>query len=291
LFRKNSASTNTKPLLGRTCVITGPTHGIGRVTALALGQLGARLLLLCRDVKKGQVLIEDLRAFDAEGVVIPTDLSSLKSVAYAASTILNITTKIDILINNAATINRSRKVTEDGLEEMFAVNYLAHFLLTKKLLLALESAPTGRIVNVASGAYKLVPKLFLQDYNWEHLPFHTFRVYGHSKLACLLFNYWLARRLEDTNVVANAVDPGAVSTGLGRVNTILKIVYWLCRPFFLTPEQGSETSIYLASDASANNYNGEYFVKCKPAPIDLILKDDSTAEQLWDLSERLVVSF
>lgn len=280
---------NDKSLTGKTCVITGPTSGIGRATALALGEQGARLLLLCRNREKGEALARELRKRDANAVVVETNLSSLRSVAEAAALVRELAPQLDILINNAGVVNTARIETEDGLEEMFAVNHLAHFLLTTRLLPALQAAPSARIVHVASGAHAFVRGFDFDDYNWTRRPFRTFPAYGHSKLGNILFNRSLAARLADTPVVSNALHPGAVSTGMGTNNGGFgRIVTALLRPFFLTAEQGARTSIYLASDPGAGAYRGQYFIKCKPVRPKPWAEDDAAAERLWALSETLL---
>jgi retinol dehydrogenase 12 len=280
---------NTKPLAGKICAITGPTSGVGRATALALGDQGARLLLLCRSREKGEQLVQELQARGAQAEVVQTNLSSLQSVAAAAQRVSELAPQLDLLINNAGVVNSKRQVTVDGLEEMFAVNYLAPFLLTRRLLPALQAAPAARIVHVASDAHNFVRGFDLSDYNWERRPYRTFKAYGHSKLGNILFNRSLARRLQDTPVITNALHPGAVATGMGSNNGgFASVVMGLLKPFFLSPEQGARTSVYLAADPAAAAHRGEYFIKCKPVRPKPWAEDDVVAEKLWALSEKLL---
>lgn len=273
-------------MAGKTCVITGPTQGIGRATAHGLAERGARLLLLCRNVEKGRALAAELKG-EGGVEVIETDLARLQSVAQAAAQVLELAPRIDVLINNAGTVNNQRRETVDGLEEMFAVNYLAHFLLTTRLLPAL-SAP-ARVVHVGSGAHAMVRGFDFDDYNWQRRRYRTFPAYGHSKLANLLFNRALAKRLAGSGVTSNTLHPGAVATGMGSNNgTLGKVAMLLLKPFFLTPEQGAQTSVYLATDPAASAFNGEYFIKCKPARPRPWAEDDAAAERLWSLSETLL---
>lgn len=278
-----------KPLAEKVCAITGPTSGIGRATALALGERGAHLLLLCRGPEKGEALARELRDRGARADVVHADLASLRSVAEAARQVLERSPQLDLLINNAGLVNNARRETEDGLEEMFAVNHLAHFLLTLRLLPALCAAPAARIVHVASDAHHFVRGFDFDDYNWSRRRYRTFPAYGHSKLANILFNRALARRLADTSVVTNALHPGAVASGMGSNNGSLgKIAMTLLRPFFLTPEQGARTSVYLATAPEVAAHRGEYFIKCKPAQPKPWARDDAAAERLWRLSEQLL---
>ena len=279
----------SKPLAGKTCAITGPTSGVGRATAMALAERGARLLLLCRSLEKGELLASALRERGAEAQVIETNLSSLHSVADAAEQVATLAPRLDLLINNAGTVNSARRESEDGLEEMFAVNHLAHFLLTLRLLPALKAADSARIVHVASDAHNFVRGFDFDDYNWQRRRYRTFQAYGHSKLANILFNRELSRRLADSTVISNALHPGAVATGIGSNNGGFgKVAMWLLRPFFLTPEQGARTSIYLASTPEAGAFRGEYFIKCKSVQPKPWARDDAAAQRLWTLSEQLL---
>jgi NAD(P)-dependent dehydrogenase (short-subunit alcohol dehydrogenase family) len=275
-------------MTGKTCVITGPTQGIGRATAHALAARGARRLLLCRSEEKGRQLAAELDGHGGVEVVV-ADLARLQSVAAAAAQVLELAPRVDVLINNAGVVNNRRRETVDGLEEMFAVNYLAHFLLTTRLLPALQGAAPARVVHVGSGAHAMVRGFDFDDYNWQRRRYRTFPAYGHSKLANLLFNRALARRLAGTGVTSNTLHPGAVATGMGSNNGALgKLAMTLLKPFFLTPEQGARTSVYLATDSAAAAHNGEYFIKCKPVRPRPWAEDDAAAERLWSLSETLL---
>lgn len=277
-------------MAGKVCAITGPTAGVGRATALELGKRGAQLLLLCRNAEKGAALAAELAGDGAQAQVVQMDMTSLASVAEAAARVAELAPRLDVLINNAGVVNTARRETRDGFEEMFGVNHLAHFLLTTRLLPNLQAAPAARIVHVSSMAHKFIGPFDFDDYNWTRRKFRSFAAYGQSKLANLLFNRKLARELAGTCVSTNALHPGAVATSLGTQNggLISKVVPLLLKPFFLTPEQGARTSIYLACDTAAAAYNGEYFDKCRPIVPKANALDDAAAERLWTLSEQLV---
>lgn len=279
-----------KPMAGKICAITGPTAGVGRATALELGARGAQLLLLCRSAQKGAALVSELAAKGAQAQVVSMDMTSLASVAQAAAKVAELAPRLDVLINNAGVVDTSRRETQDGFEEMFGVNHLAHFLLTMRLLPNLQAAPAARIVHVSSMAHKFIGAFDFDDYNWTQRKYRSFSAYGQSKLANLLFSRKLARQLAGTCVTSNALHPGAVATSLGTQNggLISKLVPMLLKPFFLTPEQGARTSIFLACDTAAAGYNGEYFDKCRSIAPKANALDDAAAERLWTLSEQLV---
>ena len=280
----------SKPMAGKICAITGPTAGVGRATAVEVAARGARVLLLCRSAEKGAALASEIAASGGQADVVLMDMTSLASVAQAAAKVAELAPRLDVLINNAGVVDTSRRETKDGFEEMFGVNHLAHFLLTMRLLPNLKAAPAARIVHVSSMAHKFIGGFDFDDYNWTKRKFRSFPAYGQSKLANLLFNRKLARELAGTCVTTNALHPGAVATSLGTQNggLISKLVPMLLKPFFLTPEGGARTSIYLACDTAAAGYNGEYFDKCKAIQPKANALDDGAAERLWTLSEQLI---
>ena len=186
-------------LRGRMCVITGATSGIGRATATALARKGATLGLVARDAARAEATVRAIA--DATGnrdvTVFRADLASQADVRRVAPEILARFPRIHVLLNNAGIVNLQRRVTVDGIEETFAVNHLAYFLLTLLLLDRLKASAPARIVNVASDAHKFVGGIAWDDLNQEKA-YGGMRVYGHSKLANILFTRELARRLAGT---------------------------------------------------------------------------------------------
>ncbi len=277
------------PLAGKTCVVTGPTHGIGRPTALALGELGARVVLLCRSAEKGEAVARELAARGAEGVVVRVDLASLRSVEEAAERVRALAPEIDVLINNAAVLSYERRVTIDGLEEGFAVNFLAHFLLTSRLLPSLHAAPSARIVHVSSNSHPIVGRFDFTDYNWERRPFLGIPAYAHTKLAILLHNRSLARRLAGTRVRTNALHPGVIATGMGTSHPrFAKVLSPIVERIFLTPEEGALTSIYVATSPAVLEHQGAYFSGRRAVNPSRGARDDVAAERLHHLAESLL---
>jgi NAD(P)-dependent dehydrogenase (short-subunit alcohol dehydrogenase family) len=278
-----------KPLGGMTCAITGPTRGIGRPTALALGELGARVLLLCRNREQGAELAREIDARGGKGEVIAVDLSSLRSVADAAQAVRAQAPRLDVLINNAGVLNHERKLTADGYEQAFGVNFLAHYLLTTRLLPSLAAAPAARVVHLASNTHEVIRGFDFDDYNWERRRFISIRAYGHSKLAVLLFNRSLAKQLSATRIVSNALHPGIIATGMGTdLPYIGPALTRLVRPIFLTPEEGARTTLFVAANPSAAAHRGAYFVKCRPVRPSRWAEDDAAAERIYKLGESLL---
>jgi len=191
-------------------------------------------------------------------------------------------------VNNAGVFVPKRRVTVDGLEETFAVNHLASFLLTQQLLELLKSSAPARVVNVSSDAHAHA-KMFWDDLQFANCRYSGWRSYAQSKLANLLFTYELARRLQGSHVTANALHPGVVASGFGHTYPgPMGVVLALARFFMLTPEQGAKTSVYLASSEAVAGTSGEYFSRCKVARSSKVSRCEASQRKLWALSEKLV---
>ena len=275
-------------MLGKHVAITGPTAGIGRHTALELATRGAQLTLFCRNEQKAEALQQDIVAVSGTSPrVIIMDMADLSSVRRAAGEFMALDSPLDVLLNNAGVINTTRRETVDGFEETLAVNHFAPFLLTGLLLPALQRAPSARIVNVASDAHRFARDMGFEDMQAEK-GYRTFREYGRSKLANILFTRSLARRLEAYDITVNCLHPGAVATSLGKNNEgrMSKLLPALLKPFFRSPEQGAETSIYLCCSEDVSDISGEYFIDCKVRKDKAWARDDEAAEELWRYTEE-----
>jgi retinol dehydrogenase 12 len=275
-------------LNGKHIVITGPTAGIGYSSALSLARNGAKLTLLCRNEEKAEALAQHI--IDEGGAipaVIIMDMAELASVRSAAEQCLKLNEPVDILLNNAGVVNTARRVTVDGFEETLAVNHFAPFLLTGLLLPALLENPGSRIVNVASDAHTFVKHMGFDDMQAEQ-GYKTFREYGRSKGANILFTRSLAQRLADKSITVNCLHPGAVATSLGTQNEgrLARLLPALLKPFFRSPDKGAETSLYLCESDAVSKVSGAYFANCKQVKPKPWVRDDNTAARLWDYSEQ-----
>lgn len=215
------------------------------------------------------------------------DLGSLASVRKSAAEINARFKKLDVLINNAGIVNLKKEQTTDGFEQMLGVNYVGHFELTRQLLPLLKRADAGRIVNVASGAYKFVKK---KDQRFFDVPdFFPWREYGRSKKALILFTDALAFQLRNTTVTANALHPGAVATSLGvsRQTGFGQSIYKMLTPFFKTAEEGADTAIYLALSPDVAGISGHYFVDRQAVPTE-IPKEQQQAQKLWQETQQRI---
>jgi retinol dehydrogenase-12 len=271
---------------GKVCVVTGATSGIGKATAVALARLGAQVVLVGRDRGRGEATAAEVAAVAASPPRLEiADLASMEQVRALAGR-LGTLDRIDVLVNNAGLVAGQRRVTADGFDEVFAVNHLAPFLLTNLLLGTLTASAPARVITVTSDAHTAA-RLDLDDPQLEH-GWESWRSYANSKLANILFTRELARRLEGTGVTANCAHPGVVRSGFGRDSApLMRLGLTLARPFLLSPERGARTIVYLATSPEVAGTTGGYYVKCQRREPAEAARDDATARQLWQLSEKL----
>ena len=210
--------TSKARLDGKTVIITGANSGIGLEAAVDVAKRNARVILACRSVERGKAAVTDVKKRSGNNNVafVQLDLGSLNSVRAFAAKILEDEPRIDILINNAGVMMLPKRIlTSDGFEMQFGVNHLGHFLLTNLLLDRIKETPRARIVILSSAAQGFAEKLDFDNLNCER-NYSVTGSYFASKLENVLFTQSLAKRLEGTGVTTNAVDPGAINTGLQR---------------------------------------------------------------------------
>ncbi len=274
-----------------TAVVTGANSGIGLETARGLTREGMHVVMVCRNKTKAEAAKDDIEASvsTASLSIVLCDLSLQTDVRRAAAEIKAKHDRLELLVNNAGIMIRSRQVTTEGVEMMLAVNHVAPFLLTTLLLPLLQASAPARIVTVASGAHKL-GRLDLEDIQASrgYGPFGLPR-YSETKLMNIMFTRELARRTEGTGVVANCLHPGAVATNLADPPAAFRS---LGRLLMLDAAQGAKTTLAAATRAEYANVNGSYFMKSKPADHKLskAARADETAAALWTATEALLVS-
>jgi NAD(P)-dependent dehydrogenase (short-subunit alcohol dehydrogenase family) len=274
-------------LEGKIAVVTGPTSGIGKGTALELAAMGATVVLVARNPGKCSLVSEEIRtAGGREPVEVIADLSLLSEAKRAANDILALDRPIDILVNNAGLVNQRRTLTPEGLEETMAVNYFSPFVLTLKLLPALRRADAARIVNVTSNSY-VIARL-----NFDDLTFRRFywplAPYSVSKLGNIYFTRQLAKRLEGTGITVNAVHPGLIFTNLGLGNNpgpAKKVLGPIWRLFAKDESEGHEGPVYAATSPELEGVSGQYIAECKVRTPKAIARREGPARRLWKVSE------
>ena len=270
-------------------VITGATSGVGRAAAIELARQGATLLLVARHRGRAEAAEREIRKLSGS-IAMSTffaDLSSMSEIRRVAGEILNHTPRIDVLLNNAGVVQRSRVMTVDGFETTFATNHLAYYLLTRLLLGRLQQSQPARIVNVASEAHRWC-SLDFDDLQNERR-YRTLATYGKSKLANLMFTYELARRLENSGVTVNALHPGWVATHLGLDDGLLsRAVSAVSNICARTPERGADTAVWLASSPEVRAITGKYFLDRHEIQSNAASRDHEAQRRLWEMSAQMV---
>ena len=283
------ARSGREPVKYKTCIITGATAGIGLQTATRLGLLGARLLLVGRNRRKGEAALAQLRA-KVPGLAVKmyyADLSQADEILRLVAALLNDAGRIDVLVNNAGAIFARREAMPDGLEHTFALNHMGYFRLTALLRPRLIASAPARIVNVASEAHRDAQL----DFNDLQLStrYSGWTAYRRSKLANILFTRELARQLGNTAVTVNCLHPGFVASDFGENNRgIWRLGIKVAKRFGgISVERGAETPVYLSSSPSVDEVNGKYFEDCRQRAPSEAAQDDAAAARLWEKSEKL----
>lgn len=264
---------------GKICLVTGATDGIGRVTALALAKMGATVIGVGRDPRKAERVAAEGRSLPGTLEMMTADFSSQAEIRAFAAEFLRKYDRLHVLVNNAGAIIPEYRETVDGIEMTFAVNHLSAFLLTNLLLDLLIASAPARIVNVASSVHE--GEVIDFDDLGSKRRYSLWTAYGKSKLANVLFTYELARRLAGTGVTANTLHPGYIATNLAPAAGLK-----MSPP--LTPEQGAETQIWLASSPDVEGITGKYFSRKRETKSSKESHDEKVAKRLWDVSAELV---
>ncbi|MCG8315446.1 MAG: oxidoreductase [Pseudomonadales bacterium] len=282
---------------GKLVLVTGANSGIGFEAAKELAGKGAEVVLACRNIEKGGAAISEIKASypSAKVSLMALDLASLESVNTFVADFTQQYQKLDVLINNAGVMAPPLAKTADNFEMQFGTNHLGHFALTGKLLSLLEAAESGRVVVVSSVAHR-IGRINFANLNAEKNYFR-WTAYGQSKLANLMFAKELQRRLSEkgSKVIAVAVHPGYSTTNLQRhtmggsfINRVALRIIAQSQP------EGALPTLYGATEPGLKG--GEYigpdgFMELKGRPASALVakqaKNESVAQQLWDVSESL----
>jgi len=263
---------------------------MGLATTVDLARRGAKVVMVCRSRQRGEeALIQARRESGSQDIeLMLCDLASLAGIRSFAEEFLVKYPVLDVLINNAGVVTIKRQLTSDGFEMDLGVNHLGHFLLTNLLLEPLTRSEQGRVVVVASGAYK-IGSMHYDDPTLSR-GYNPAKAYGRSKLANILFARELAARLKDTRVTVNSLHPGAVGTNIGvnRETGFGRSVLKLLSVFFLTPEKGADTAIYLATAPELREVTGQYFYRRKVKELTARAESKPEAAKLWQWSAEQV---
>ncbi|XP_039982554.1 retinol dehydrogenase 12 isoform X2 [Xiphias gladius] len=253
-------------LEGKTVIITGANTGIGKETAKDLAGRGARVILACRDMTKGEQASRDImrEVKGAKVVARQLDLADTKSICQFSENVYDTERALHYLINNAG-----------------------HFFLTFLLLDLLKHSAPSRVINVSSAAHAM-GKIQFADLNGGK-DYHPVRAYAQSKLANVLFTRELARRTEALGVTAYSVDPGMGNTEITRhIRRPLVDIFKTLGMLVKTPAEGAYTTIYCTVTPENQLVTGGYYKDCARAKSCRAGQDDGTALKLWAVSCHLL---
>lgn len=273
------------PTLGTrtTALVTGATSGIGRAVAESLAAAGVTVAIVARDPERGEqtraAMVDS--AADSDVELFVGDLSDLASVRRLAHAVAEAHPTLDVLLNCAAVYTADRSVTDAGIETMFATNVLGPFLLTNLLLDRLRAAESARVLVLSAPS---TVRLDFDDLQAERR-FRSLTAFGATKAADLLFTFELARRLEGTGVVANAVHPGLVRTSLMRQAPAP--LRWATRLVSRSPHRAAAAITPLALSPEYASQTGRFFKDGTEIDAPAYTRDPEVGRHLWVACESL----
>ena len=274
-------------------VITGADGGMGMEITRAVATAGYKVIMACRDPEiaeeKRQLIMRETGNIALE--IVPVNLASLSSTASFANELLQRGEAITLLMNNAGTMETRRCITEDGLERTVSVNYVAPYLLTRKLLPLMGEG--SRIVNMVSCTYAIgkldFPDFFLRG---KKGAFWRIPIYSNTKLALTLFTIALSKKVKEKGIIVNAADPGIVSTKIITMHMWFDpLTDLFFRPFIRTPRQGAATAISLLLDEDAGKRTGTLNVSCHSKQLSEKFFHHVQMKELWDKTEEIVAKW
>jgi NAD(P)-dependent dehydrogenase (short-subunit alcohol dehydrogenase family) len=254
----------------KVCVITGANSGIGKAAAVQIAQQGHQVVMACRSRERGEAALQDVRRESGSDLaeLMVLDMSSQASIRAFAAAFLAKYAVCDVLIHNAATFDirqKARKVTDEGIESIWATNHVGPVLLTNLLLEALQRSEQGRVITISSKGLAVYPflKVDLADPEFKQRKFSVQKAYYQSKLAQVMYTYWLAEELGKTAVTVNSIRVTNVKidvdTRYAGMPKLARRLYSLKSKFSISPEKMAETYTYLALSPEVSQTTGAYF--------------------------------
>ncbi len=271
-----------KPLTEQTILITGATDGLGKAVALELAKSGARVLIHGRDEQRLQTTRQAIISQSGNDKIetYRANLAALAEVRQLAYVVQADHPQLDMLINNAAAGggkpgDSRRELSADGYEVRFAVNYLAHFLLTQMLLPCLRAGAPSRIINVSSaGQLPIDFDDVMMEKHYEPLD-----AYRQSKLAQVMYTFDLAGLVTEDGITVNCLHPASLMP--------TKMVKEYFGRTMDTLEDGVRSVMHVATDATLDGVTGKYFDHLREARANDQAYDADARRRLWALSEQL----
>jgi NAD(P)-dependent dehydrogenase (short-subunit alcohol dehydrogenase family) len=274
---------------GKVSIVTGSNTGLGRVTALELARQGSHVFLASRSAERTEPVVEAIRRQAGHRRVgyLPLDLASFRSVRKAAEAFLALDLPLHVLVNNAGEGGQTG-YTKDGFQMAFGVNYLGHYLLTRLLLERMTDSAPARIVHVSSDMHYRAKGIdWVKVTRPSRLP--GIGEYVVSKLANVLFNVELARKMNGTAITTYAAHPGAVATDIYR--RIPKPIRAIVTASMLTPAQGARTQLRCVVDPDLAGQTGLYYAEEGVKDPNPLARDSNLASELWARSAEWVGDF
>ncbi len=275
---------NNTDLKDKTCLITGASSGLGLAVSKRFALLGSHTILLCRNNEKGESAIQEIKngTSNASVELMICNLSSMKSIQSFIEEIKRKYSKLDILYNNAAVMKKKRKVTEDGFEMMFQVNYLESFIFMNNFLELLKNSSSPFIINNGRPSYKL--RLDMDDLQFSK-NYSMYQSFFKTKLCLLFASLELSRRPESDGVPVTMIDPGPFKSDLVRD---VPLMGWVKNLFSSSVDKAAENILYHITSDEEKNKNGKVFKEKQEWPLTEYWKDTSVSERLWSITESLI---
>ena len=270
-------------------IITGADGGMGTEITREVAKAGYRTIMLCYTAFKGEERKNQLilETGNKEIEMVQIDLSSLESIQKVTGMLLKKLPGIDLLMNNAGTMATHFTATEDGFERTIGVNYLAPYLLTRRLLPLMHEGT--RVVNMVSCTYaigKIGPNFFKHGTEGK---FWRIPIYSNSKLALWLFTRELALRVKEQGITVNAADPGVVSTNIIRMDMWFDpLTDLLFRPLIRTPRKGADTAIRLLLNTEYEGKTGGMYASGKQKKLKAMYLNHPQMKELWTKTEEIL---
>jgi dehydrogenase/reductase SDR family protein 12 len=273
-------------LYGRRCLVTGASSGIGYETALALADLGAEVVLLCRETDHGQGAVDSIREATGNRKIhlTPIDLTDAASIDEAIRQLGK--DPVDVLVHCTDVLPEERIETESGLELAFATHLAGPHRLTRGLASALEASDDARVIWVSSGGM-LTRRLNVDDPEWVEREYDSLIAYVETKRAQVVLAELWAETFDGTSVHVNSMHPGWVDTPV--VRSSLPLLHKIAKPILRTPAEGADTIVWLAASSDAEGRTGRFFfdrqaVRTHWLPTTRETKEDR--DTLWRICEE-----